>query len=82
METKENTEMTAKAVSKALAERATSQMKHFKRVYGDITPEKGAMTSKIVMDALENLSQAISYPSFRSDPLPEFQVGASASPSA
>ena len=62
METKENTEMTAKAVSKALAERATSQMKHFKRVYGDITPEKGAMTSKIVMDALENLNQAISYP--------------------
>lgn len=58
METKENTEMTAKTVSKALAERATSQMKHSKRVYGDITPEKGAMTSKIVMDALENLNQA------------------------
>ena len=37
-------------------------MKHSKRVYGDITPEKGAMTSKIVMDALENLSQAIFYP--------------------
>lgn len=62
METKENTEMTAKAVSKALAERATSQMKHSKRVYGNITPEKGAMTSKIVIDALENLNQAISYP--------------------
>lgn len=62
MEAKENKEMTAKAVSKALAEKATSQMKHSKRVYGDITPEKGAMTSKIVMDALENLNQAISYP--------------------
>lgn len=62
METKENTKMIAKAVSKALAERATSQMKHSKRVYGDITPEKGAMTSKIVMDALENLNQAIYYP--------------------
>lgn len=62
MEAKENKEMTAKAVSKALAEKATSQMKHSKRVYGDITLEKGAMTSKIVMDALENLNQAISYP--------------------
>ena len=62
MEAKENKEMTAKAVSKALAEKATSQMKHSKRVYGDITPEKGAMTSKIVRDALENLNQAISYP--------------------
>lgn len=62
MEAKENKEMTAKAVSKALAEKATSQMKHSKRVYGGITPEKGAMTSKIVMDALENLNQAISYP--------------------
>ena len=62
MEAKENKEMTAKAVSKALAEKATSQLKHSKRVYGDITPEKGAMTSKIVMDALENLNQAISYP--------------------
>lgn len=62
MEAKENKEMTAKAVSKALAEKATSQMKYSKRVYGDITPEKGAMTSKIVMDALENLNLAISYP--------------------
>ena len=62
MEAKENKEMTAKTVSKALAEKATSQMKHSKRVYGDITPEKGAMTSKIVMDALENLNRAISYP--------------------
>lgn len=62
MEAKENKEMTAKTVSKALAEKATSQMKHSKRVYGDITPEKGAMTSKIVMDALENLNQAIFYP--------------------
>lgn len=58
MEAKENTEMTAKAVSKAMAEKATSQMKRSKRVYGDYTPEKGVMTSKIVMDALENLKQA------------------------
>ena len=58
MEAKENTEMTAKTVSKAMAEKATSQMKRSKRVYGDYTPEKGVMTSKIVMDALENLKQA------------------------
>lgn len=57
MEAKENKEMTAKTVSKALAEKATSQMKHSKRVYGDFTTEKGDMTSKIVMDALENLTQ-------------------------
>lgn len=57
MEAKENKEMTAKTVSKALAEKATSQMKHSKRVYGNFTPEKGDMTSKIVMDALENLTQ-------------------------
>lgn len=62
MEAKENKEMTAKAVSKALAEKATSQMKHSKRVYGDFTPEKGAMTSKIVMDALENFNRAVSRP--------------------
>lgn len=62
METKENTEMTTKTVSKALAEKATSQMKHSKRVYGDFSPEKGVMTSKIVIDALENLNQAISHP--------------------
>ena len=62
METKENTEMTAKAASKALAERATSQMKHSKRVYGEFTPEKGAMTSNVVMNALENLNRAVSCP--------------------
>lgn len=58
MEAKENTEMNAETVSRALAEKATSQMKRSKKVYGDFTPEKGTMTSKIVMDALENLSRA------------------------
>ena len=58
METKEKTEMSAEVLSKVMAEKATSQMKRSKRVYGDYTPEKGAMTSKIVLDALENLNQA------------------------
>lgn len=58
MEAKENTEMNAETVSRVLAEKATSQMKRSKRVYGDFTPEKGAMTSKIVMDALENLGRS------------------------
>ena len=58
MEIKENTEMSAELLSKVMAEKATSQMKHSKKVYGDYTPEKGVMTSKIVLDALENLNQA------------------------
>lgn len=62
METKEKTEMSAEVLSKVMAEKATSQMKRSKRVYGDYTPEKGAMTSKIVLDALENLNQAVSRP--------------------
>ena len=49
-------------VSKAMAEKAVSQMKRSKRVYGDYTPAKGEMTANIVLGTLANLDQAISRP--------------------
>lgn len=62
MEKKESTEMSTEDVAKTLAEKATSQMRHSKKVYGDYTPEKREITSKIVENALENLNLAISRP--------------------
>lgn len=49
-------------VSKAMAEKAVSQMKHSKRVYGNYTLAKGEMTANIVLGTLTNLDQAISRP--------------------
>ncbi len=60
MEKQEN-EVTG-LVSKAMAEKAVSQMKHSKRVYGNYTLAKGEMTANIVLGTLTNLDQAISRP--------------------
>lgn len=49
-------------VSKAMAEKAVSQMKRSKRVYGNFTSTKGEMTANIVLGTLTNLDQAISRP--------------------
>lgn len=58
---KQEKEMTS-PVSKSMAEKAASQMKRSKRVYGDYTPAKGEMTTNIVLGTLANLGQAISRP--------------------